>query len=157
MRLRRRRRLLTIAGIVVGIVVFVVISGLLARALSVGGAENSALTGLVGDEARGNTQAVISDISGCDLRGSCRARAAANVAALRQPGAIQIAQIQPSAGFSLSSTTGVARVAWVAGNSLPRVQCVRVRRGGDVLSGYRIQLLVVSLRIRSGADCPARF
>ena len=73
------------------------------------------------------------------------------------PGAIQIAEINPSSGFSLGETIGTARVAWVAGGSLPRVQCVRVRHTGNVISGFQIELLRVSLRIRSSADCPRRY
>jgi hypothetical protein len=48
-------------------------------------------------------------------------------------------------------------VAWVAGNSLPRVQCLHVRHAGSVIQGFTIQLLVVSRRIASDADCPKRF
>jgi hypothetical protein len=151
------RRPLIIASVVAGVLVFLVISALLARALSVGGAEDTALTALVRDEARGSRAAVIADVKGCAQSPACQARAALNVAALRHPGGVQIAEINPSAGFSLGSTLGTARVAWVVGNSLPRVQCVWVRRGGDVLSGYRVELLKVSLRIRSDKDCPTSY
>jgi len=37
------------------------------------------------------------------------------------------------------------------------VQCVRVRDTGNVLAGFQVQLLKVSVRIRSNADCPSRF
>jgi hypothetical protein len=151
------RRLTLIGLIVVGVAVFLVISALLARALSVGGAEDSALTSLVRAEARGDQAGVIAEISDCAAQPACRARAAQNVAALKHPGAVQIIEINPSAGFSLGSTLGTARVAWLAGGSLPRVQCVRVRRAGDVLSGYEVKLLKVSVRIRSNADCPSSY
>jgi hypothetical protein len=151
------RRATLIGLIVVGVVVFLFISALLARALSVGGAENSAITALVRAEARGDRAAVIADISGCGRQPACRARAAQNVTALKRPGNVQIIEINPSAGFSLGSSLGTARVAWLAGGSLPRVQCIRVQRAGDVLSGYRVKLLKVSVRIRSNADCPSRY
>ena len=48
-------------------------------------------------------------------------------------------------------------MAWVAGNSLPRVQCLRVRHAGSVVQGFTIELLVVSRRIASDADCPSHF
>jgi hypothetical protein len=51
----------------------------------------------------------------------------------------------------------VARVAWQAGGSLPIVQCLRVRRAGNAVSGLRVELLELSRRIASDADCPARF
>jgi hypothetical protein len=48
-------------------------------------------------------------------------------------------------------------VVWTAGGSLPIVQCVRVRRAGNVFSGLRVELLVLTRRIKTDADCPARF
>ena len=48
-------------------------------------------------------------------------------------------------------------MAWAAGSSLPIVQCVKVRRAGNPISGLRVDLLVVSVRIPSGADCPAHY
>jgi hypothetical protein len=151
------RRPTVIGLIVVGVAMFLVISALLARALSVGGAESSAITALVRAEARGDQQAVMAALAGCARSPACRTRAAGNAAALKRGGAVQIIEINPSAGFSLGSTLGTARVAWLVGGSLPRVQCVRVRRAGDVLSGYRVELLRVSVRIRSNADCPSRY
>ena len=151
----RRRK--TVSLIVAGVVVFLVISALLARALSVGGAEDSAITDLVKAEARGDTGGVIGLIDGCSAAVACRARATANTQALRRSGTVSIIQITPSAGFSPTSTTGTARVAWLVGGSLPRVQCLRVRRAGDLLAGFTIQLLRVSVRIPSDRDCPAHF
>jgi hypothetical protein len=52
---------------------------------------------------------------------------------------------------------GTARVAWRAGSSLPIVQCVRVRRAGDVFGGLTVQLLAISVRIKSDSSCPARY
>ncbi|MEO8967681.1 MAG: hypothetical protein ABI427_09060 [Solirubrobacteraceae bacterium] len=151
------RRPMVITAVLGAIAVFLVLSALLARALSVGGAEDSALTDLVRAEARGNPAAVVAAISGCSVSPACRARAAALTAALHHPGEVQIAEINPSTGFAIGSTAGTARVAWLVGGSLPRVQCVRVAHTGDVLSGFGIRLLRVSVRIRSNADCPSRY
>ncbi len=151
------RRRYVIASIVVGVVLFLVISAILARAFSVGDAEQAAITDLVRAEARGDTAGVIALISGCQREPACRARAAQVSAALRHPGAISIATIQPSSTFSLTSTLGTARVAWLAGASLPRTQCVRVRHAGNVLTGFTVQLLVVSPRIKTDGACPPRF
>jgi hypothetical protein len=151
----RRAYVLLIAGAVV--VVFLVISVLLARVFSADGAERSAITSLLNAEAKGNTGGVVSQIKGCGASSSCRARAVANVHALRRPGAVSILQLQPSAGFSLGSTEGVARVAWRIGSSLPIVQCVKVRRAGNALSGLHVELLEVSPRITSDDPCPAQF
>jgi len=137
--------------------VFLVVSALLARVLSLDGAERAAITALVGDEAGGNDSAALSAIAGCQRSPPCHARVAAVVAALAHPGTVSIIQIQPSAGFSLSGTVGTARVAWRVGFSLPIVQCVRVRRAGDAISGFAIELLAISARIEpSDRACPAR-
>jgi hypothetical protein len=143
--------------IALGVVLFLGISALLARVFSVDSAERSAITALVQDEARGNRAAAIARIDGCAASASCRARVAYDVALLTRPGPVSILQITTSSGFSLTSTVGTARVAWRTPASLPIVQCLRVRRAGNALSGLRVQLLQLSSRIYSNADCPARF
>ena len=67
------RRSYRIALIIAAVVVFLVISGLLARALSVGGAESDAITSLVKAEARGDGSAVVALIEGCSASPTCRA------------------------------------------------------------------------------------
>jgi hypothetical protein len=151
----RRRNVILLIGLAV--VVFVAISALLARAFSVGGAEDATITDLVRDEAGGRAAQIEATITGCRRDPACRARVAQNVAALRRPGGVQIIQITPSAGFSLGATAGTARVAWLVGSSKPIVQCLRVRHDGDVLQGFRVEVLRLSPRIRSSADCPSRF
>ncbi len=150
----RRSYVFAIAG---AIIVFLAVSGLLARVFSANSAEQSAITSLVKDEASGDTNAVIGDISGCRTSPACRARASENAAALKRTGAVSIIQIQPSTSFSIAGTQGTARVAWNVGGSHPFVQCVQVRRTGNVVSGLRVDLLVVSRRIKSDAACPARY
>ena len=151
----RRRKIVSL--IAVAVIVFLVLSALLARGLSVGGAEDSAITDLVKAEARGDAGGVVGLIDGCRGAAGCRARAAANAQALKRSGTVSIIQIQPSSGFSLTSTVGTARVAWLVGSSLPRVQCVRVRRAGNLLGGFTVKLLRVSVRIKSDHACPAHF
>ena len=147
----RRIRLLLIA---LAVLLFLALSALLARALSVDGAERAAVVQLVRAEARGDSSAMVRLLSGCRRNPSCRASAAHNAAVLKHRGAVSIVQVNPSAGFSLTSTLGTARVVWQAGTQLPVVQCVRVRRAGNVLSGLQIQLLAISRRIRTSSACP---
>jgi hypothetical protein len=143
--------------IAVAILIFLAVSAVLARVFSADGAERSAITALVRAEARGDQNGMLNRISGCRQSPACRARVAYDAAALTRPGALSILQIQPSSGFSLTSTLGTARVAWNAGSSLPIVQCLRVRRAGNALKGLKIELLEISIRIASNADCPSRF
>ena len=151
----RRRQM--IALVALGLVVFLAVSALLARVLSADGAERSAITTLIQAEARGDQQAMLNQIDACRASPACQARVQANIASLRHAGQVSIIQVQPSAGFSLGSTLGTARVAWNVASSLPIVQCVRVRRAGDALQGLQIQLLSISARIKSDAACPQRF
>jgi hypothetical protein len=150
-------RRLYLVLIPLAVILFVAISALLARAWSADGAESSAITDLVKAEARGSTSEVIAAIQSCRSHPACRARAAYNAGGLRHRGSVSIIQLQPSTGFTLTGTLGTARVAWDVGSSLPIVQCVRVRRAGDVIQGLQVELLVVSRRIKSDAVCPARF
>jgi hypothetical protein len=151
----RRARLLLL--IVLGLIVFLAVSAVLARVFSVDDAERSAITTLVQAEARGDASAMRAQIQSCSESASCRARVEQDAAALTRPGQVLILQLNSSAGFSLGSTLGTARVAWRAGSALPIVQCVKVRRAGNALSGLRVELLEISLRIKTGADCPARY
>lgn len=146
--------------ILIGTAVVVVslgVSALLARVWSADGAENDALTSLIQDEARGDQHAMMTRIQNCSATPACRARTAALASQLRQSGGVSILRINPSTGFSFSGTLGNARVAWKSPSSLPIVQCVRVRRSGNAISGLRIELLEISARIKSDADCPTRF
>jgi hypothetical protein len=146
-----------IVGIVVGILLFLVISALLARVFSANSAEQSAITSLVQSEANGDVNAILGEVQGCRTDPACRRRAAVNAAALKRPGSVSIIQLQPSTSFSLGGTEGTARVAWEIGSSLPIVQCVKVRRAGNPVSGLSVQLLVVSKRIASDTACPAHY
>jgi hypothetical protein len=151
------RRSYLISLIVVGVVVFLAISALLARALTLGGDEQAAITSLAQAEASGNPAAVIAAIDGCSASPACKERANQVAAALRHPGNVSVIDFLPSSGFTLGPTLGTARVAWIAGDSLPRVQCVLVRNTGNVLEGFRIHLLKVSVKIPGGDNCPKTY
>jgi hypothetical protein len=144
-----------IVAIAVGVLLFLVISGLLARAFSANSAEQDAITSLVTAEASGNVNAVLDNILDCRTTPACRQRAASNAARLEHPGTVSIAQLTPSTSFSLTGEEGTARVAWIVGGSKPITQCVRVRRTGNVLSGLHVELLAVTPRLKTDADCRA--
>lgn len=152
----RRSRL--IALIVACVAAFLVVSALLARIFSGDSAEQSAVTALVRDEARGDASAMIATLRGCSSSPACRSRAQYDAGVLKHPGNVSVIDYNASTGFALGSTLGTARVAWeIVNQTKPVVQCVRVRRAGNVISGITIELLEISKRINSGADCPARY
>jgi hypothetical protein len=154
--LRRVRRVYLLIGIAIGVVLFLAISALLTHVFSVDSSERSVITSLIQAQARGNENAMLARMHGCEQDISCRERVAEDAARLQHPGSVSILTLQTSAGFSLTSTVGAARVAWSAGGSLPIVQCVRVRRAGNVISGFKVQLLAITPRLRGDATCPAR-
>jgi len=151
------RRSQLLALVLAGVTLFLLISALLARGFSVDWAERAAITAVVRAEAHGDAGAVLARLSGCAAQAPCQGGVRSDAAALRHSGAVAIIQIQGSAGFSLTGSRSIARVAWTAGGSLPIVQCLRVRRAGNVLSGLRVELLALTPRIVSDAACPARF
>ena len=152
----RRPKVLLITGVV--FVVFLLISALLARIFSADSAQRAAIIAVLQDQAQGDANAVISKIQGCDASAACRQRAAYNAAHLKAPGSVSVLTLQtPAGGITLGNSQGVARVAWRIGSGLPIVQCVRVRRAGNPITGLHVELLAVSKRIPSESDCPKTF
>ena len=143
-----------LALIGVGVILFLAISFLLARVLSAGGAERTAVTRLVKDEARGDGPAMIARMRGCAADPRCRASATSNAARLRRGGDVQVLNYAASVSFGLANTRGTARIAWRAGTSPAVVQCVLVERHGNPFTGFSIRLLKLSPPIRSDASCP---
>jgi len=152
----RRPKVLLITGVV--FVVFLLISALLARIFSADSAQRAAIIAVLRDQAQGDANAVISKIQGCDASAACRRRAAYNAAHLQAPGAVSVLTLQtPAGGINFGNSEGVARVAWRIGTGLPIVQCMRVRRAGNPITGLHVQLLAVSKRIPSESNCPQTF
>jgi hypothetical protein len=149
------RRPLRILLLALGVLAFLAISAALARVLSANGAERSAIRALIAAQARGDAAGVIARIDGCAARPACRALAQRNAAGLRSPGHMQIVRLDASTSFSFGGTEGVARVVWTAPSRTTIVQCVRVRRGGDVLRGLSIELRALSAPIGHQSACPS--
>ena len=68
-------------------------------------------------------------------------RANASNPRLRRSGAVKLLQLESSTAYSPFGATGVTRVAWTVIGTLPVVQCVEVRRTGNLLTGIHVQLL----------------
>jgi hypothetical protein len=151
------RRPQIIALIALAAILFLLVSGLLARVWSADGAESAAVASLIRAEARGDQNGMLTRLKGCRASAACAARVADVAARLREPGTTTILHFQSSTGFSFGGTVGTARVAWKVPSSLPIVQCVRVHRAGNALRGLHIELLAISPRIKSDSDCPRTF
>lgn len=146
---RFRRRRLLIAG---GVLVFLVVSFLLARWLALENVERDDIVALLAAEARGDAKAMLAQLRGCDR--SCQAIVAGDARRLKRAGTVLILADQSQTAYSLTGAVGETRVAWKASsNRLPVVQCVKVERSGNVLSGLVIRLLAVGAPIPGTADC----
>jgi hypothetical protein len=150
--MRRPVRLLLIA---LAVVVFLLISAGLARVLSANGAERSAIEGLIAAQARGDAAGMIARIDGCATEPACVALQRRNATGLRSPGRTQIVRLDASTSFSLGGTDGVARVVWTAPTRTTIVQCVAVRRGGDVVGGLSVEVRSLSSPIGHQSSCPS--
>jgi hypothetical protein len=147
----RRRPAIAIA-VAFGIFVFLGLSFLLARGLTGSSTERGKVLDLLEAQARGDADAVLGMLPACNEEPACRRVTAERVAELARPGEVEILNYQPSTKLSLTRKVGSGRVAWRAGESLPVVQCVRIRREGP-LTGGGVELLAVSKPIDLEGAC----
>ncbi len=150
--IRRPRRLVLI---LVGVAVFLVISGILARWLSLENAERNDILGLLTAEARGDAAGMLSSLYRCD--GRCQAFVRRDARLLRHRGRVEILADQSQTAYTLTGKVGDTRVAWTAGGSLPVVQCITVSRTGNAITGLTLRLLAIGGRIPSQSDCAAKY
>jgi hypothetical protein len=143
--------------LVIVVVAVLVVSAGLARVYSSVSAERSGVTALVEAEARGDTTTMLDDLYRCRASTACRARVATDVTYLRRAGPISVLDLSVSSSFPLGGNVGTARVAWEAPGRLPITQCVRVRHAGNPITGLHVQLLEISVRIKTNADCPRTY
>ena len=136
-----------------GVLVFLVISGLLARFFTVENVEREDEQALIEDQTRGDASAIIEKLHGCALSPACVARARANASSLRRPGAVKIVSVKATNAGSLSGKTGTTRLAWTVLGRSPVVQCVKVRRTGNFFTGIHVELLGISAPISGEGTC----
>jgi hypothetical protein len=150
-RARRRRTAVLIAAAFV-VLLFAGLSALLARGLSGAGTERSAVLAVLQAQARGDGAGTLAQLPACRREPACARVTAERARSLRRPGRVQILAYAPTTRFALTRTTGTARVAWRAGDSLPVVQCVKARREGPV-TGAGVELLAISAPIAHDGSC----
>ena len=146
------RRARVLIPLLFGLFVFVGLSVLLARGLTGSGTERADVLELVRAQARGDAGAVLAKLPACRREPACAQTTRDRVGELRRPGEVQILSFTPSTRLALTRKVGTARVAWRAGEALPVVQCVRVRREGP-LTGGAVELLSISAPIAPDGGC----
>jgi hypothetical protein len=150
--MRRPRRPAVWIVAAFAVFVFLGLSFLLARGLAGASTERGKVLELLEAQARGDADAVLAALPACRAEPACARTTRAATGELARPGEVEILTYDPSARLTLTRRTGSARVAWRAGESLPVVQCVRVRREGP-LTGGGVALLAISRPIGLEAAC----
>jgi hypothetical protein len=135
------------------VVLFVAISGLLARFLSAEGVERDDIVAVLKAQAAGNLQGMLDGQAGCRQSPSCVATTRANATNLRRTGAVKILTLTSPTAYTLTGASGKTRVGWTVIGKLPVVQCVEVRRTGNFLKGITVTLLSISTPISNEGDC----
>jgi hypothetical protein len=138
------------------VLLFLAISGLLARFLSVENAERNALVRVLQAEVNGDAQVMLNRLAACRESPTCMAAVKQDAIKLRRPGPVKILTLTSPTAYALTGATGTTRVAWTVIGHLPVVQCVGVKRSGNALTGVSVKLLSIGPQIPGEADCPSR-
>jgi hypothetical protein len=140
--------------IAIAVIVFLGISVLVARWLNNDTVERGAVTSLLQEQARGDASAMLQRLADCDDP-ACTAIVRRNAERLRGPGKLKIAYYVSGTAHAVSSKTKFTRVVWFTPGRLTTVQCVLVRRKGNVFAGTTVSLLRVTAPIGREASCPS--
>ena len=140
--------------IVVAVVAFLAISFVIARWINNDTVERAQVTKLLEAQIHGDGDEMLRRLDeGCDER--CVAIARYNAEKLRAPWELKIALYQSQTAHALASRTRFTRVVWFTPGRLTTVQCVLVRRAGNVFAGTTVTLLRVTAPIGRESSCPA--
>jgi hypothetical protein len=135
------------------VLLFLAISAVLARFLSVENVERDDEEALLQAQVRGEPNAMLAKLSGCRDSPACVATVRTNADRLRRKGEAKIISLKSPTAYSLTGASGKTRLAWTVIGASPVVQCVDVRRTGNAITGIEIKLLALSAPISNAGDC----
>ena len=138
--------------VIVAVLVLLAGGALVARWLNNDSVERGAVTELLRAQARGDADAMLRMLECRDE--ACVKLARANARRLRGRGELKIALYQSQTAHALGSRMRPTRVVWFTPGRLTTVQCVLVRRHGDVFAGMTVTLLRLSAPIGRESSCP---
>ena len=141
-----------LAIIVACVVVFLGVSAVVARWLSADTDERAQVVELLRAQARGDADDMLRRLECRDA--ACEEVVRANARKLRGRGELKVALYQSATAHALGSRTKFTRVVWFTPDRLTTVQCVLVRRTGNVLAGTSVSLLRLSAPIGRESSCP---
>ena len=137
-----RRRLLLAAAVVVVLGV----GALVARWLQADSSERAKVVRLLEAQARGDARGMALAVDRCTPACDALARR------LKRPGKLEIVRYDSETARALGAARGWTRVVWRTPTTLTVVQCVRVRRSGE-LGDRRVTLLRLSGPIPRTGSC----
>jgi len=139
--------------IAVAVLAVLGISAVVGRWLNNDSVERAQVVDLLRAQARGDAVAMLRVVRCADA--SCEALVRSNARRLRGRGELKIALYQSQTAHALGTRTRPTRVVWFTPDRLTTVQCVLVRRGGNVIAGASITLLRLSAPIGRESSCPS--
>jgi hypothetical protein len=142
--------------IAVAVIAFLAIAFFVTRWLNNDTVERGDVVTLLKAQARGDLPAMLRVLRCADA--ACVAVARADSQKLHGTGEVKIAFYTSGTAHAVTDKTKPTRVVWYTPDRLAKglttVQCVLVRRSGNVLAGASITLLRLSATIGHEASCP---
>ncbi len=139
--------------IVPAVLVVLAISAIVARYINNDTVERGKVTELLRAQAKGDAATMLTLVECPD--DACERLVRANARTLRGRGDLKIALYQSQTAHALKSRTKPTRVVWFTPGRLTTVQCVLVRRTGNVFAGTSVSLLRLSAPIDRESSCPS--
>ena len=72
---------------------------------------------------------------------------------IARPGTFKLLRYDGPTRFGFTARTGIARVAWKVGSTLPLVQCATVRRSGNLVTGFDVKVTAIGAPVGLESDC----
>jgi hypothetical protein len=131
-------------------------SFVVARWLNNDTVERARVVELLRAQLRGDAAEMLRRLEDCDDP-ACSEVVRANARRLRRDAELKVALYQSQTAHALASRTKFTRVVWFpAGREAQTtVQCVLVRRDGNVFAGMTVSLLRVTAPIGRESSCPS--
>lgn len=142
--------------IILAVLVFLGLSFVVARWINNDTVERAEVVELLRAQVRGDAADMLRRLEGC-TEPACVAVVRDNARRLRRDAELKVALYQSRTAHALRSRTDFTRVVWFpAGREAETtVQCVLVRREGNVLAGMTVSLLRVTAPIGRESSCPS--
>jgi hypothetical protein len=136
----------------IAVIALLAISAVVARWLNTDTAERGQVVELLRAQAKGDAAKMRHLVDCADA--ACEQLIERNARTLRGKGELKIVLYQSQTAHALKSRTKPTRVVWFTPGRLTTVQCVLVRRTGNVFAGTSVTLLRLSAPIDRESSCP---